>query len=67
VAKPNYQHEKRARELAKKQKKEEKLKRRQEHAAHPEGSGETPEGGIAEGTDTSPAPELGTEGPTTPA
>jgi len=31
--KPNYQYQKRARELAKKQKKEEKLKRRQEKAA----------------------------------
>jgi len=33
MAKPNYQFEKRARELAKKQKKEDKLKRRQEKAA----------------------------------
>jgi hypothetical protein len=42
VAKPNYQHEKRQRELAKKQKKEEKLKRKQERAS------ESPEGGEAE-------------------
>jgi len=37
MAKPNYQYEKRARELAKKQKKEDKLKRRQENAAHDKG------------------------------
>jgi len=37
MAKPNYQYEKRARELAKKQKKEDKLKRRQENAAHNKG------------------------------
>lgn len=39
MAKPNYQYEKRARELAKKQKKEEKLKRRQENAAQNKGDG----------------------------
>jgi hypothetical protein len=33
VAKPNYQYEKRAKELAKKKKKEEKLRRRQENVA----------------------------------
>jgi len=35
VAKPNYQYEKRAKELAKKKKKEEKLKRKQEVASRP--------------------------------
>lgn len=45
MAKPNYKQEKRARELAKKQKKEDKLKRRQEHAASghdPEATGDAP-------------------------
>jgi len=32
VAKPNYQYEKRAKELAKKKKKEEKLRRKQDNA-----------------------------------
>ncbi len=32
MAKPNYQYEKRSKELAKKKKKEEKLKRKQENA-----------------------------------
>lgn len=35
MAKPNYQYEKRAKELAKKKKKEEKLRRRQENASRP--------------------------------
>lgn len=35
MAKPNYQYEKRARELAKKKKKEEKLKAKRENALHP--------------------------------
>lgn len=35
MAKPNYQYEKRAKELAKKKKKEEKLKRKQENASRP--------------------------------
>lgn len=52
MAKPNYQYEKRAKELAKKKKKEEKLRRRQENASRP--AGEEP----AEGQD-SPAQEPG--------
>jgi hypothetical protein len=35
VAKPNYQYEKRSKELAKKKKKEEKLRRKQESAGRP--------------------------------
>jgi len=35
VAKPNYQYEKRSKELAKKKKKEEKLRRKQENAGRP--------------------------------
>ncbi len=35
MAKPNYQYEKRAKELAKKKKKEEKLKRKAEQALRP--------------------------------
>jgi len=35
VAKPNYQYEKRSKELAKKKKKEEKLRRKQETAGRP--------------------------------
>lgn len=51
MAKPNYQYEKRSKELAKKKKKEEKLRRRQNARrgvgdAEPEA--ETSEGGTAE-------------------
>ncbi len=35
MAKPNYQYEKRSKELAKKKKKEEKLRRKQENASRP--------------------------------
>ena len=35
MAKPNYQYEKRAKELAKKKKKEEKLRRKQEVSSRP--------------------------------
>lgn len=35
MAKPNYQYEKRSKELAKKKKKEEKLRRKQESAGRP--------------------------------
>jgi len=51
VAKPNYQYEKRARELAKKKKKEEKLKAKRERALSPEGTeaAEGAEGDTAEG------------------
>ena len=35
MAKPNYQYEKRSKELAKKKKKEEKLRRKQENAGRP--------------------------------
>ncbi|HWR04426.1 MAG TPA: hypothetical protein VN419_10450 [Humidesulfovibrio sp.] len=46
MAKPNYQYEKRAKELAKKKKKEEKLRRKQENAQRGVGDAdETPEGG----------------------
>jgi hypothetical protein len=43
MAKPNYNFEKRQRELAKKKKKDEKLRRKQEHAATPPGATETSE------------------------
>lgn len=50
--KPNYQHEKRQRELERKAKKEEKAQRRQERAAagetDPDGEGETPDQADAE-------------------
>ncbi len=39
MGRPNYQYEKRARELAKKKKKEDKLKRRQEKNAQGQGDG----------------------------
>ena len=60
MAKPNYQYEKRSKELAKKKKKEEKLKRKQENAARgveldefgnpiePAGEGEPDQGAPAE-------------------
>jgi hypothetical protein len=41
MAKPNYNFEKRQRELAKKKKKEEKLRRKQENAATPPAATET--------------------------
>lgn len=56
MAKPNYQYEKRARELAKKQKKEEKLKRRQENAAHSKGDGEGEPSTVENGETSSPTP-----------
>jgi hypothetical protein len=43
MAKPNYNFEKRQRELAKKKKKDEKLRRKQEHAATPPEATETSE------------------------
>jgi len=55
VAKPNYQYEKRSKELAKKKKKEEKLRRKQENA-----------GRVVEvdeyGNPIEPAPEQGEPG-----
>jgi hypothetical protein len=61
VAKPNYQYEKRARELAKKQKKEEKLKHKKEMAAK---AAEAPEGGEVptEGETSDASPEGKPEG-----
>jgi len=49
VAKPNYQYEKRIKELAKKKKKEEKLRRRQ--------SARRDEGGTESGAESSPEVE----------
>ncbi|MDP5239324.1 hypothetical protein Q9Q94_07270 [Uliginosibacterium sp. 31-16] len=43
MAKPNYSYEKRQRELAKKQKKEEKLKRKNEGGSDQDIGDETPE------------------------
>jgi len=43
VAKPNYQYEKRAKELAKKKKKEEKLRRKQDNAQRGVGDSDTAE------------------------
>lgn len=57
MARPNYEHEKRARELAKKRKKEEKLKRHQENLAKSkaEEDGETTDGEAPEdGAETTP-------------
>jgi hypothetical protein len=55
VAKPNYQYEKRAKELAKKKKKEEKLRRKQENAQR----------GISDDTDNAEeAPAAPAEGET---
>jgi hypothetical protein len=52
MAKPNYQYEKRAKDLAKKKKKEEKLQRKRERKA------EGVEGAPAEGDpDAAPAPQ----------
>ena len=44
MAKPNYQYEKRAKELAKKKKKEEKLRRKQENAQRGVSDTDSPEG-----------------------
>jgi len=52
VAKPNYQYEKRAKELAKKKKKEEKLRRKQETAQR---GGSEPEDVEAPGEAPAPA------------
>jgi hypothetical protein len=52
VAKPNYQYEKRSKELAKKKKKEEKLRRRQENSARNRGEGDEPEEGQEAGEST---------------
>jgi hypothetical protein len=43
VAKPNYQYEKRAKELAKKKKKEEKLRRKQENTQRGVSDTDSPE------------------------
>lgn len=42
MAKPNYQYEKRQKDLAKKKKKEEKLKRKQERSTSQPEDGDTP-------------------------
>jgi hypothetical protein len=59
LAKPNYQHEKRQKDLAKKKKKEEKMRRKAEKA-HSPNKEENPEVAPAEGTEVSggepPAP-----------
>lgn len=55
MGRPNYQYEKRARELAKKQKKEEKLKRRQERGAQDQADPDVP--GTEENSPTDPATE----------
>lgn len=54
MAKPNYQYEKRQKELEKKRKKEEKLKRKQERPAETEDGQEAVDGTPLNGT---PAPE----------
>jgi hypothetical protein len=51
LAKPNYEYQKRQKELEKKRKKEEKLKRKQERQVVP-GEGEAAATPPAEGTDT---------------
>jgi len=58
LAKPNFQFEKRQRELAKKRKKEEKLQRKLEKNQPPSESGSAPEAG---------EPESGVPGNTPPA
>jgi len=50
LAKPNFEYQKRQKELEKKRKKEEKLKRRQERHAAP-ADGATPETPPAEGSE----------------
>lgn len=60
MAKPNYQFEKRQRELAKKRKKEEKAQRKASHQTGGEGDADaTPEGEPAEptGPETPAAPQ----------
>ncbi len=54
MAKPNYQYEKRQKELEKKRKKEEKLKRKQERPAETEEGQEAVDGTPVDGA---PAPE----------
>lgn len=54
MARHNYQFEKRQRDLAKKQKKEEKRQRKLEHGADPETEGQTEETGLGD-ADTPPA------------
>ena len=53
LAKPNYQHEKRQKDLAKKKKKEEKMRRKAEKANSPK-EGENPEVEATEGETPSP-------------
>jgi hypothetical protein len=48
LAKPNYNYEKRQRELAKKQKKEEKLRRKQEKKSPEDVTGDKPDPGSAD-------------------
>ena len=57
MAKPNYQYEKRAKELAKKKKKEEKLRRKQENAQRGTTGSDDAAG------DFEPAPEGGAPAP----
>jgi hypothetical protein len=57
VAKPNYQYEKRAKELAKKKKKEEKLRRKQENAQRGVGDQDSPEGAEGEAPVGDEAPQ----------
>ncbi len=60
MAKPNYAFAKRQRELAKKQKKEEKLKRKAEQAVHGE-SEDSPESGQDEAVPAQPGGEQGAD------
>jgi hypothetical protein len=57
MAKPNYGYEKRQRELAKKAKKEEKLKRKSEP-----GHAGAADGGVEEGNDASASPSAEQDG-----
>jgi hypothetical protein len=61
MAKPNYQYEKRARELAKKQKKEEKLRLKKENAARAADPANQTEG-EGEAGDATPPEAPGPEG-----
>lgn len=57
MAKPNYQYEKRAKELAKKKKKEEKLRRKQENAQRGVGDQDSPEAPEGEAPAEGEAPQ----------
>lgn len=61
MAKPNYSFEKRQRELAKKKKKEEKLREKAERKANP-GQGPSADGEESGGTGNEPAVRSGSDG-----